>query len=104
MHFHFGYSFERAAHVRTARLGLIGTLVQKVLDSLLPEWQDSVAISLLMERESLTAMIVAIVPLLFLIALRVSLRWYGERFLPAYSVHVREQLRRAYQAFFDTAS
>ena len=42
------YSFERTTHVRTARLGLIGTLVQKVLDSLLPEWQDSVGISLLM--------------------------------------------------------
>jgi hypothetical protein len=99
-----GYTFERTTHVRTARLGLMGTLVQKVLDSLLPEWQDSVAISLLMERESLAAMIVAIVLLLFLIALRVSLRWYGEKYLHAYSVHVREQLRRAYQAFFNTAS
>jgi ABC-type transport system involved in cytochrome bd biosynthesis fused ATPase/permease subunit len=57
-----------------------------------------------MERESLAAMIVAIVLLLFLIALRVSLRWYGEKYLHAYSVHVREQLRRAYQAFFNTAS
>jgi hypothetical protein len=98
------YNFERTTHVRTAPLGLMGTLVQKVLDSLLPEWQDSVAISLLMERESLAAMIVAIVLLLFLIALRVSLRWYGEKYLHAYSVHVREQLRRAYQAFFNTAS
>ena len=51
------YNFERTTHVRTARLGLIGTLVQKVLDSLLPEWQDSVAISLLMERESLAPVI-----------------------------------------------
>jgi hypothetical protein len=76
----------------------------QVLDSLLPEWQDSLAISLLMERESLAAMIVAIVLLLFLIALRVSLRWYGEKYLHAYSVPVREQLRRAYQAFFSTAS
>ena len=28
-------------HVRTARLGLIGTPVQKILDSLLPQWQES---------------------------------------------------------------
>jgi hypothetical protein len=54
------YTFERTTHVRTARLGLIGTPVQKILDSLLPEWQDSVAISLLMERESLASVIAMI--------------------------------------------
>jgi transglutaminase-like putative cysteine protease len=40
------YDFARTTHVRTARLGLIGTSVQKLLDFLLPKWQDSVAISL----------------------------------------------------------
>jgi hypothetical protein len=77
------YSFERTTHVRTARLGLIGTPVQKILDSLLPQWQDAVAISLLMD---------------------VSLRWYGENRLRVYPLHVREQLRRAYHAFLNVPS
>jgi hypothetical protein len=51
------YSFERTAHVRIARLGFLGTPIRKVLDFLLPRWQDSSAISLMMERESLAAMI-----------------------------------------------
>jgi ABC-type transport system involved in cytochrome bd biosynthesis fused ATPase/permease subunit len=58
----------------------------------------------MLERESLAAMIVATMLLLFLIALRVSLRWYAEKHLRVYSVHTREQLRRAYQAFFNTPS
>src|SRR5579864_9275425 len=93
------YTFERTTHVRTARLGLIGTLVQKILDSLLPEWQDSVAISLWMERESLASVLAMIMIVLLLILVRVSLRWYGENRLRVYPLHVREQLRRAYQAF-----
>jgi hypothetical protein len=96
------YTFERTTHVRTARLGLIGTLVQKILDSLLPEWQDSIAISLLMERESL-ASVVAMITIVLLTLVRGSLRWYGENRLRVYPVHVREQLRRAYQAFLSTA-
>jgi hypothetical protein len=89
------YSFERTTHVRTARLGLIGTLVQKILDSLLPQWQDSVAISLLMERESLASVVAMIMIVLLLTLVRICLRWYGENRLRVYPVHVREQLRRS---------
>jgi hypothetical protein len=98
-----GYSFERTTHVRTARLGFIGTPVQKILDSLLPEWQDSVAISLLMERESLASVLAMIMIVLLLTLVRICLRWCGENRLRVYPVHVREQLRRAYQAFLTRA-
>jgi hypothetical protein len=98
------YSFERTAHVRIARLGFLGTPIRKVLDFLLPRWQDWSAISLMMEREALAAMIVAITLLVFLIAVRFSLRWYGEKHLRVYSVHIREQLRRAYHAFLNVPS
>jgi len=84
--------------VRTARLGLIGTSVQKFLDYLLPNWQDSVAISLLLERESLASVAAMIMIVLFLILVRSFLRWYGENRLRVYPVPVREQLHRAYRA------
>jgi hypothetical protein len=96
------YSFERTAHVRLARLYLTGTPLRKTLDFLLPGWEDSTTVSLLVERESLAAMVAVIVIVLFLGLLRVSLRWYGERRLGIRSVRVRAQLRRACQAFLDT--
>ena len=98
------YSFERTAHVRLARLYLIGTPLRKTLDFLLPGWEDSTTVSLLVERESMAAMVAVIVVVLFLGLLRVSLRWYGERRLGIRSVRVRVQLRRACQAFLDTTS
>jgi len=98
------YSFERTAHVRLARLGFIGTPIQKTLDSLIPSWDDSVSISLILERESLAAMVVAIAIVLFLSLLRFSLRWYGEKHLLSCSIRIRHRLRDAYQAFLNTAS
>src|SRR5215470_14614305 len=85
-------------------LGFIGTSIQKTLDSLIPGWDNSVTISLILERESLAAMVVVIVIALFLSLLRFSLRWYGEKHLLACSIRMRHRLRDAYQAFLNTAS
>jgi len=101
-HYDPRYSFERTAHVRLARLGFIGTPIQKTLDSLIPGWDNSVTITLILERESLAAMVVAIA--LFLSLLRFSLRWYGEKHLLTCSMRMRHRLRDAYQAFLNTTS
>jgi len=101
-HYDPRYSFERTAHVRLARLGFIGTPIQKTLDSLIPGWDNSVTITLILERESLAAMVVAIA--LFLSLLRFSLRWYGEKHLLTCSMRMRHRLRDAYQAFLNTAT
>jgi len=98
------YSFERTSHIRLSRIPIIGSFTRKTLNFLLPGWDDWTTVSLLLERESLAAMVFAIVVVLFLMLLRVSLRWYGEKRLGIPSVRVRVQLRRACQAFFDTAS
>jgi len=73
------YTFENTAHVRMARVKLIGVPLRKALHFLLSSWEDSPTISLIMERESLAAMIVAITIALFLAVVRISLRWYGEK-------------------------
>lgn len=98
------YSFEHTSHVRLARLPIIGGPARKMLNYLLPGWEDSATVSLLLERESLAAMVAAIAILLVLMLLRVSLRWYGERRLGIRSVRIRKQLRRACRAFLDTTS
>lgn len=98
------YSFELTSHVRLARLPIIGGLVRRTLDYTLPGWEDSTTVSLLLERESMALMVAAILVVLFLMLLRVSLRWYGEKHLGVHSVRVRTQLRRACHAFMDTTS
>ena len=97
------YTFDRTAHVRLARLILVGLPLRRVLDRLVPGWQDSMALSLLVERESLTSVVLAIVLVSFFGFLRVALRWYGEKHLSVRPIRFREQFQRACHAFMDSA-
>src|SRR6202167_2735490 len=97
------YSFERTTHVRMGRLGWLGLPVRSVVNRLLPGWEDSTAVSLLLERKSLATLVFALTLLFLLALLRVGLRWYGERRLGLHPVRIRQQLRRAFRAFVDAA-
>ena len=46
------YNYERYAHVRLARLPLEGSRLRKLLESILPGWDETLDWSLLLERES----------------------------------------------------
>jgi Transglutaminase-like superfamily len=98
------YTFDQTAHVRLSGLRVVGLPLRGALDRLLPGWEDSTAVSLLLERESLATMVAALILVFLLGLLRVGLRWYGERHLELRPVRVRHQVRRAVQAFVDTAS
>jgi Transglutaminase-like superfamily len=98
------YNYQYTAHVRMARLRFIGLPLREVFDHLLPGWEDSTSISLLLERESLATMVLALVLVFLLGLLRVGLRWYGERRLGIRPIRIRQQVRRAFHAFVDTAS
>lgn len=95
------YTFDRTAHIRLARLHIVSTPLRLVIDRLWPEWQNSPMATLLVERESLAAVVWSITAVFLLILLRVSLRWYGERRLSISRVRVRAQLVRAYHVFFN---
>jgi hypothetical protein len=97
------YTFENTAHVRINRLGWMGVPIKGVLNRVLPGWEDSTAISLLVERESLATLAVAFILVFLLGLVRVGLRWYGERRLEFRPLRVRQQIRRAFRAFVDTA-
>lgn len=96
------YTFERTVHVRLARLGVVAPPLRNALNLILPGWEDSTALSLLLERESLATMVAALILVLFLSILRVGLRWYGERHLGIQPIRIRQQARRALLAFMDT--
>jgi hypothetical protein len=95
-------TYESTAHVRVARLGLVGLVLLGVPNRLLPGWEDSTVTSLLMERQSLAIMVAALVLVFLLGLLRVGLRWYGERRLGVRPLRVRQQIRRAVLALVDT--
>jgi hypothetical protein len=97
------YSFERTAHVRASRLRWLGGPIRSAINKVWPGWEDSTAVSLLLERESLATLVAALTLLFLLALLRVGLRWYGERRLGVRPIRVRQQIRRAFHAFVDTS-
>ena len=93
------YNYDSTAHVRLARLGWMRAPLRKVLNHLLPGWEDSTVVTLAMERESLATLVIALFVLFFFSLVRVGLRWYGERHLAVSTLRVRHQLRRALRVF-----
>ncbi len=95
------YTFDHVVHIRLARFHIFGSLLRRILDHVVPGWEDMPFMTLLVERESFAAMVSSFLLLIFLIVLRTSLRWYGEKRLGVHSVRIRQQLRRACDAFLD---
>jgi hypothetical protein len=95
------YTFDHVVHIRLARFHIFGSLARRILDRVVPGWEDTPFMTLLVERESFAAMVSSLLLLVFLILLRIALRWYGEKRLGVHSVHIRQQLRRACHAFLD---
>jgi len=96
------YTFDRTAHVRISRLPIIGFPIREVLDDVLPGWDDSSAVSLILERESLATLVTALVLVILLGFFRIGLRWYGESRLGFQPIRIRMQVRRAIRAFLAT--
>lgn len=98
------YNYDLTAHVRLGRLPFVRLPIRSILNGTLPGWEDSPAVSLLVERASLAVMLMSLSLVVFLALLRISLRWYGESRLGVHTLRMREQIRRAFGAFMDTAS
>jgi hypothetical protein len=98
------YNYDLTAHVRLGRLRFIGLPIRMMFNGLRPGWEDSPVVSLLAERESFAFLLMSICLVLLLALLRISLRWYGENRLGVHTLRMREQIRRAFGAFMNTAS
>ncbi len=95
------YSYDHTVHIRLARIHVVGSFLRRVLDRVLPGWEDTPTMTLLVERESFAALVASVLLVIFLILFRASLRWYGEKRLGMPAVRIRQQLRRACHAFLD---
>lgn len=96
------YSYDRYAHVRLARLPLDGFHLRKLLESVLPGWDETFDWSLLLERESFLVLVVTAMIAAMLMALRFLLAWYADRRLQVSRFHLRQHFLRATSAFLTT--
>lgn len=96
------YSYDRYAHVRLARLPLDGFHLRKLLESVLPGWDETLDWSLFLERESFFALVITAACASMLLALRLLLAWYADRRLQVPRFHFRQHFLRATSAFLTT--
>lgn len=96
------YNYDRYAHVRLARLPLDGFYLRKLLDSVLPGWDETLDWSLFLERESYFVLVITAACAVFLLALRLMLAWYADRRLQVPRFHFRQHFLRATSAFLTT--
>jgi hypothetical protein len=97
------YTFDRTVHIRVARIKFLGLSLRDTLNRLAPAWADSPFVTLLVERESYAAVVVAILLVIFLLLARISLRWIGEHRLHLRLLRARHQFQRSVVAFFNAA-
>ena len=96
------YTYERFAHVRMSRLPFVGPAARWLLDTIAPGWEESLDWTLLLERESYSAVVAAAVFTLFFLVLRFLLAWCADYRLRIPRFHLREHFLRAGAAFFGT--
>ena len=96
------YSYDRYAHVRLARLPLDGFHLRKLLESVLPGWDETLDWSLLLERESFLVLVITAMIAGVLMVLRFLLAWYADQRLRVSRFHLREHFLRATSAFLTT--
>ena len=97
------YTFDRTSHIRLSRLGPVGHLLRYTLDHVLLGWDDSATMTLMLERQSFTALVISMALAMFLILLRIFLAWYADTRLKIRRLRVRQRLTQVGGAFLDAA-
>jgi hypothetical protein len=98
------YTFDNTVHIRIARFQILGIPLRGIFNRLTPGWEDSVTMTLLVERESFAAMISAILLVVFFVVLRYWLRWFGKARLGIRAARLRVKIYRAGVAFLDSVN
>lgn len=95
------YNYEHTAFIHVAGLPIVGTLLQRKMNTLLPSWQENINWTVLVERQSYDTVVVGIALLLCAIFLQRLIIWHGRR-ISAAAISPWEQLRRAGTALFSS--
>lgn len=96
------YTYDSIAHVRLARLPVVGAAMRKLFDAIFPRWEESLDWSLLLERKSFLLLVASLFLSALFLVLRACLAWYADTKLSIPRFHLREHLARAGAALFLT--
>jgi len=89
------YTYESTAHVRLARIPIVGRFLRGALNRVIPGWEDSVWWTLLLERRSFALLVISIFLVVFLFWVRFWMRWYVESRFGIPRVRVRQRVMDA---------
>jgi hypothetical protein len=93
--FPIAYAFENTTHIHMVRLPVLGTPLQNLLDRYAPGWQDSVTMTLLVERESFAVLIASVFVIALVLLLRQGMESWGESRLGIRPIRLRLRIDRA---------
>ncbi len=93
-HYDPSYAYDRTEHIHLATIPVVGSVLQRVLDSWFPHWDESIRWTLLLERRSYAFLVVGLLLLVLSLLWRRALDLYGRKFLRVGPVHLRVQLRQ----------
>ncbi len=96
------YNYQRFAHVRLGALPFRSEQVRRLLDRVVPGWDEHLDWGLLLERRSFMFLFFSVCSLIVLMLLRVFLGWLADHRLKSPRFHLRTNLSRATAAFFTT--
>jgi hypothetical protein len=71
------YTYERAVHIRVSRIPLVGGYLRNTLNSLAPQWEESIDWTLLVERKTFSLAIAGIFLACFALLARFILNWFA---------------------------
>jgi len=94
------YNYERTTHVRLALIPLIGRFLPKVLNSVFPDWEESIHWTVMVERQSYAVLVTGIALLILGLFIRRVVEWYAETHLPNVPPGPWDQLRLGGLALF----
>lgn len=97
------YNYKTTAHVHLARIPFFGDFLRRTLAAWVPGWSDSWQISLLLERNSLAALLISAILVLFIAPLRLCLRWYAAARLHLHPVYLHTRVAHACHSFVHSA-
>jgi hypothetical protein len=93
-HYDPRYAYTHTEHIHLTGVPIVGAALRRVLNSLFPEWDESMRWTLLVERRSYAVLVMG--PLLLVLSLlwRHALDVYGRKFLGVSPVRLRVQLKQ----------
>jgi len=96
------YSYERVAHIRVGALPVLGPYLRRMLDAVLPGWDETLDWSLLLERRSFAFLFLSVWAVIFSLLLRFALAWIADHRLLIPRLRLRTSFTRAAATFFST--